>query len=153
MIDVKSKTVEQIIYETKGRPGAEREEQIGFIDIECVVKYPYEISLASGLPYDLRELDIHLRHYWNDTTKLDEFEEPTWEVSTTNETVWIDIRPDLPKLGQLLRELKTLRSYAPENSFICVVTSVADKQSIEILAAEGFILIPHEWLITALTSR
>lgn len=59
---------------------------------------------------------------------------------------WIDVRvTDLP-VGQLLRELKTLRSYAPYDTLILVVMNKVDPDVRKMLGNEGFVAVSRAWL-------
>lgn len=60
---------------------------------------------------------------------------------------WIDLRPtDIP-VGQLLRELKTLRGYAPRDAVIAVVLAQAPESTLEMLRHEGFQALTRDMLL------
>ena len=150
---VENTTLEHPIVETKGRRGEERVEQIGFIDMECQIRIPVRAEITSGIPYSIRSFDSLYGSLFEERPVKDEsINDPQWSVVTEQRAVWIDIRPELPAVGQLLRELKTLRAYAGTGSWIWVFTEFADPEIVDMLHQEGFLLSDRDWIDRILAS-
>ena len=73
-------------------------------------------------------------------------ETPHWSSTRNDRRLWIDVRPELGPLGQVLRELKVLRDYTPYNTDIAVLCKDEDDLAEEILRNERFILIDEAYL-------
>lgn len=152
-VTVENTTLERPIVETKGRRGEERTEQIGFIDLECQIRIPVRAEIDCGIPYSIRSFTSTYGSLFEDRLKKgDPFENPQWSIVTEQRLIWIDIRPELPAVGQLLRELKTLRTYAGTRSFIWVFTEAVDPEIADMLHEEGFLISDRDWIENILAS-
>jgi hypothetical protein len=158
-IEVSETTLERPLVEVKGKPGDMREEQVGFIDIECRLRVPVRVNLTSPISNVIQSLDmVYLRHFpksFNGTEKPD----ANWKVETEERILWIDIRPQLPPLGQLLRELKTLHAYdrhsldGRPHAYIWVFTENVEPHIEKMLQQEHFLISDRAWLNRTLALR
>jgi hypothetical protein len=120
---------------------------VGYIDVEVILSLASSISLDDGIPYwltpreketaeqrDRRRAHAHLLESHQSGVKA-----ASWNSGRVNHRLWIDVRPELGSMGQLLRELKVIRDFAPFDTDIAVVFRETDKQAVEMLRNEGFI--------------
>jgi hypothetical protein len=64
---------------------------------------------------------------------------PDWLVDLPAKTVWVDIRPEVPPVGQLLQELKTLQQLAGPYTAVLVLFGGAVSSPVRgMLRSEGF---------------
>lgn len=151
--------LEAPIHEEKGPWNNRRREQIGFIDIACDIRQAKELSLSEKLPWCLEKEepshhDSLLRRAMNQrenrltlpTIRQSQPTPPEWSMSHLTSSVWIDVRVSVTPIGQLLRELKTLREIAPSGTLVMVVVENMPPETINMLLHEGFIAITKEFL-------
>jgi hypothetical protein len=158
-IDISKTTLERPIVEIKGKPGALREEQVGFIDIECKLSVPVRVNLTSQIRDVIRALEwTHLLPFPK-SFKGTEKPEAKWNIETEQRILWIDIRPQLPPVGQLIRELKTLRAYdgysptgQQPHAYIWVFTETVEPHIVKMLEQEHFLIFDRAWLKHALAT-
>lgn len=138
------RTLEREIFEEKGRGFSTRKEVVGFVDIEVEISTPHSLDLSHSLPDYLEKADASVtsrlraialarqagvsREQDPDKVELYRIKgysprHPAWSSFNKHATYWIDVRTTPKPIGQLLRELKTLRDYAPEG-VIVVMESV-----------------------------
>lgn len=154
VILVENFILQKSIEEIKGRRGEERKEQIGFIDFECTIKVPARSCIENGIPYLVKSFrsehnsifEHAFDHQYPVVSDRDQLQAPQWRIYDEYHTIWIDIRPELPAVGQLLRELKVLRSHSPTNSSIWVIADSVDSQLAMMLKAEGFLISDRSWI-------
>jgi hypothetical protein len=149
------RTVAAPVIEYKTVSGRERATQVGFVDIECTVGVPDRLKLIGRLPWQLTLPGGLLRSRGDLSSSVSAEvlagtpEAPVWEIEHINITVWIDVRVRELPLGQLMREVKTLRSYAEEDVVVFVVMKTIDAEAAAWLNAEGFRGFSEEWMNTA----
>jgi len=118
-----------------------------YIDLEMGVSVP-QITLDSGIPYALvsKAKTPHGDKEWKRSHfgLSDKVDPPKWWLNEKHNILWIDVRPQLGPIGQLIRELKVLRDYTGPDTIIAVVTEMSDEVSWLMLKNEGFSLIPIE---------
>ncbi|HEY0947461.1 MAG TPA: hypothetical protein VGD81_19415 [Opitutaceae bacterium] len=136
---------------------ASRTETVGFIDIACTVTCPSRLELEDHLPCRLHTIEPS-RHEIHRATlfrrdpydlrdiESQEVKAPTWKMRSKVVSLWIDVRTLETPVGQLLRELKTLREFAPMNHQILVVTESVDPAVRSMVNHEGFYIVSREWL-------
>jgi|GEM_PF-4496761 len=129
----------------RGEPAAR---EAGFIDLAIAAMQPDSLRIHPGLPMVLQDFSFASGDTAGRIAEIDpgDFRAPRWAVDTVERTVWIDIRPELPPAGLLLRELKVLRQHAPEDAAICIVSDSDDAMLRAMLANEGFRLLSRGWL-------
>lgn len=148
---VKSEIERPITVEKGGYPS--REEVVGYIDIAANVHTPVGLTACTGAPDYLTEGYAS----WKDSewakNKLTlgviqdkPLEPPSWSVSAEERDLWIDVRTSDVPVGQLIRELKTLREYLPRNAMLLVVFQALDADKFQMLQHEGFLIITADKL-------
>jgi len=149
---VSHKTLAAPVIEYKTVAGMHRETQVGFVDIECQVDIPDRIKVDGKLPWALAlsngilvSGDRLARQFVDDEMKIAP-QVPHWEMKRDEVSVWIDVRVTLPPLGQLLRELKTLRRYATKPTVFFVAMPSIDRETVAVLKSENFNALSAEWM-------
>lgn len=71
---------------------------------------------------------------------------PYYSVEPNRFAFWVDVRVKPLPLGQMTRELKTLRAHARQECDVCVVMPSFDKETRSFLSDEGFIPLNVAWL-------
>jgi len=127
-----------------GRYGYADPKVVGYVDLAVTMKVPASLSLGSPFldRFPCQRKDDALREIV-DLTKVD-VSDLAWEVLDASVTTWIDVRPALPPVGQLVRELKVMQAYAGFDVEIYVVTETASGIVREVLASEGFGLVERQ---------
>jgi hypothetical protein len=128
------------------QPIEHRDKLVGFIDIECIIDVPVCQFADNSVCAFLHQPGINSKSSWTERQiKLALAVDlgPKWEIETKQKMVWIDIRTIERPVGLLLRELKTLRAYGPQD--ILVVGSVEAGVS-RLLTHEGFHVVTKEFL-------
>lgn len=139
-----------------------KEKLVGFVDLSCTVQIRKELYLgfedtdpisqalrgiASRFPFSdepAQYAPALLKAYAGNPGPLPL---PTWFTWTTDIPLWIDIRATATPVGQLLRELKTLRGYAPMQTEILVIADLDGRDSaLQMLNDEGFHVGTRFWL-------
>lgn len=133
--------VEEIFAEPTGYT-QKQAKVVGFVDISATVTASTGLELDDGIPFELSgeesEFAEQLRTPQDFASLAREaFDNQSWRFSARTTKLWIDVRTQAVPAGQLLRELKTLRSYS-DDAEVLVAMKVADKQLIEMLRHEGF---------------
>jgi len=152
---IATRTLEESLIEWKTSAGNTKRIEVGFVDIACQVSIPDRVELSANLPRFLndgtREAmlgSIFARR--PDTLSVDEIgatlQAPSWITEDKHRSVWIDVRVTTPALGQLVRELKTLRGYGVGSVDVLVVLPSVDEETKEILLDEHFVALDAEWL-------
>jgi len=141
------------LIERKTVAGNERETHVGFVDVECEVSIPSRIKLDPNLPLAFSSSSAYaLWSAWEFGTGFssDELakgpEAPYWKMEHDRADVWIDVRITPLPLGQLMRELKTLRGYGDRETLVFVAMPFIDAETEMFLKAENFFPITAEWL-------
>jgi hypothetical protein len=156
-----------LVERSLDRSGRPKETVVGFVDVIATVTIPVP-HLSSGIPHRLR------KGYDDDEFAMDEWDTPkvdpahgssatphlpipksavenlksmSWSAYSPRRCeLWLDVRAtDIP-VGQLLRELKTLREYAPKDAVVTVVAQAMDDEKAAMLAHEGFCVVTGELL-------
>ncbi len=123
-----------------------------YIDLQIRVEKTTSLTLSSGVPYSLVHQyfgDDSEGNYLRSTIdpKMLDFDgrvPPQWSVHTEEKVTWVDVRPDLSPIGEVMRELKALRALADPDTSILVVHADRDELGQSMLANEGFIAIAEE---------
>lgn len=157
--------LEREIVEEKGRGFSTRSEVVGFVDIEVTIGIPETLTLSHSLPYCLQvEEESAADLLWDSIevsrgTKIQERNPeqvelyeikgyspnpPAWHAYKKQAEYWIDIRTAPKPIGMLLRELKTLREYAPGE--VIVVMETIGPEELLMLKNERFGVITREIL-------
>lgn len=112
---------------------------VGYIDIELAVEAVREINLTAGIPTAFLAEDV----LSDRTITASHFalSEPEWDINKVHQRVWVDIRPVLPPVGELLRQLKTLDEFGDDDTTIVVLTEQAVAEVASMLAHEGHLLL------------
>ena len=130
---------------------------VGYIDVEVRMQVTRSIRFHSGVPHWLTRGDDAEREARAKrapaadaaTIRADGPKAASWSAFRHERRLWIDVRPSLAPIGQLLRELKVLRQYAPVESDIVVVYTEDDAQGVDMLEHEGFVTLSeseiNEW--------
>lgn len=121
--------------------------RVGYIDIEMTAHALREIQLRSNVPGVLRTSargDPAAQYIGE--SEFEQAVELKWVQLGEHPTFWVDIRPELPPAGQLLRELKTLLEHAPTREVRVALVTNADSESESMLRHEGFALITRDQL-------
>lgn len=152
----------------KGRPSDLQETIVGFVDISCQVHLPAvgELCLFGAIPHVLEDgacpsnygfpllgdpSPSAAQHFpLRDLASLAEVELPTLHMSPDDYIFWVDIRPTEGPVGQMLRELKSLRSYAPKNVIILVLMNEVSPTTAAMLQQEHFLVMTKRSLLEAL---
>lgn len=152
---IATRTLEEPLVEWKMAAGNKKRIEVGFVDIACQVDIPHRVELRANLPGFLNDgtRDALLGTIFarrTDSLTVDEIgaplEAPRWITEDKRRTVWIDVRVTAPALGQLVRELKTLRGYCGYDADVLVVMPVVDEDIRDILLHEDFTAIDVKWL-------
>ncbi len=162
---IEKRTLEREIFAEKGRGFSTRNEVVGFVDIEVEVAIPHSLDLSPSLPRFLEKADASVtsllrsiaiarqadasREQEPDKVELDRIKDysprhPTWTSFNKHATYWIDVRTTPKPIGQLLRELKTLRDFAPEG--VIVVMESVGPEELCMLENENFAVLTREIL-------
>lgn len=136
---------------------------VGYIDAQVRMNTVRSIYFKSGIPHWLRARKNETREERNqrraDFRAVDAnrygVEPASWSGMREKQFLWIDVRPQLMPIGQIMRELKVLRSYAPNsysrygvNTDIVVAYGDDDAVAQEMLINEGFIPAPERVIRT-----
>lgn len=117
---IATRTLEEPLVEWKISAGNKKRIEVGYVDIACQVHIPRRVELRANLPEFLNDgtqnglLGTIFARRREDLTVDDigaPLTPPCWTTEHKQRTVWIDVRVTPMALGQLVRELKTLRSY------------------------------------------
>lgn len=142
-----------------------RTEVVGFVDAYCVInalminRLGFDSDL-SGLPTSSDTSRWAMGRWANAANEG--ITPPSWPESVGNPDshcylqygLAVDVRPQLPPIGQLLRELKTLQEYLPTKigalplgtSHVMVVTNEASADIQNVLKHEGFMILTRGWI-------
>lgn len=154
---ITTRTLEEPLTELKTSAGSKKLIEVGFVDIACQVKIPLSVELHTNLPRFLNDgtregMIGSIFAQRLDTLSADEIgatlQAPSWITEDKHRSVWIDVRVTVPALGQLVRELKTLRGYGAGGVDVLVVLPSIDKDTKEMLLNEHFVVFDTAWLTT-----
>lgn len=159
---VENVVIEAVVTETKGSAWDPITKEIGFVDLSCTVQSRKDLylsveetgalskalrSMTSLFPFSDdadRQAAALLKAYRSNPEPLPP---PAWFTLTRDIPLWVDIRATPTPVGQLLRELKTLRGYAPPRTEILVIIDLDGRDPvIEMLNDEGFHVGTTFWL-------
>lgn len=155
---VTRRELEHPLYVTKGSRTASRQELAGFVDIVCGLDIPTELSVSCapriGRKMDEQSLedffsDPAVVDFGTDADELDavQLSAPMWFMGRDFPRLWIDIRPTDTLIGQLIRELKTLRDIADEaDSGLLVVVETIDDTHRAMLKHENILVVTRQEL-------
>lgn len=128
-VRINSATVQSALYEH----GANRvSKQVGFVDFECRLVVPERLVCKCPMPVFMTAEGMRIRHLQrlskNKDLTLREVSDapavaPMWQTEGRERVVMIDVRPAAVPVGQLLQELKTLRSVAHGADVLVVMES------------------------------
>ncbi len=131
------------------------EETVGYIDIASKVKLPEKLVLSSRFPSMLVR---NAEEYWRDPLKLIVGDQrrgesifsfvpelPTWSCNKRDSEIYVDVRTQVPPLGQLLREVKALQALCVKKTRVVVVLPKIDLELEAMLANIGATATSHEW--------
>lgn len=152
-VKVDSRSLAAPLIERKTVAGNMRATHVGFVDMECSIRIPSRVELDPNLPWAFTSSSAYA------LCKAGEFstsfssnelakgpEAPYWKVEHDRADVWIDVRVTPLPLGQLMRELKTLRGYGDRDTIVFVAMPSIDAETEAFLRAESFFPITAQWL-------
>ena len=152
-VKVDARALAAPLIERKTVAGNERSTHVGFVDMECSISIPSNVKLEPNLPwaftsssaYALCRAGEFLTSFSSDELAKGP-EAPYWNMKRDRADVWIDVRVTPLPLGQLMRELKTLRGYGDRDTIVFVAMPLIDAETEAFLKAENFLPITAEWL-------
>jgi len=70
---------------------------------------------------------------------------PSWACAKEEKQVWIDVRVTCPPLGQMLREVRVLKSLSAKKVTLVMVLPEVDPELDAMLANEKVVATSHKW--------
>lgn len=125
---------------------------VGFVDLAVTVLVPQDVKFYAGylMPCEIfsfgdsKNPNARDYEYAKELCDIDMGRVVTTKIQSEAEKIFFDVRPELPALGVLIRELKTLRELLGDHK-ICVVTmdEVPDRVA-SMLENEGFLILRRD---------
>lgn len=164
--EIEEMELEAPIFDSQlDRYGRRQEKQVGFIDIDLTISRISTLTIETGFPSWVEEEIEGVDYGWTMLSEVEANSEskpdsrwagftpppPTVTPFSDSHRIWVDVRKSDMPVGQLIREIKLMRSYEPEASFF-VVLEDASSQTKEMLMHESIMPFTRktiEYLVNA----
>lgn len=151
-VKITSKVLAAPIVERVGPRNHER--IVDHVDIAVEVTAPWWVKLSFDNPYEILRAEFgekganqRRRKTKITTWRIDSLfnKPPVWTYGLDHSvSLWLDVRPTLEPIGQVIRELKAMQKHAGEAITILVVHAKRDEIGEGMLFNEGFLTFCEE---------